>query len=282
MLPPSTIQEFCDFSAAHNRIVESINFIKNNLASNGCSHNIEHKPLQILEVFGDANFKKFHNLDHQPKFRQFVDIILPNGGGLYVGQRRNIRHPGQHDHLHRYYFGSKGYGDNKAYVFRLYDDERRWVKRKYPENARIHNYSLSYNALGKYEDLQSSRLDGCCSPYTSLSYLHRSGIPYTDNRIHSYFSLYFERPEWEFRNGNPLISAEVTYDGETVEPFDKLTLLKAMQETLGAKLPPLMLDYMDRLGRAKTAETLEDLRALNLPTADFDRAVQLRGMTNSL
>jgi hypothetical protein len=281
MLPPSTIQEFCDFSAAHDRIVESINFIQNNL-SNGCSHNIEHKPLQILEVFGDANFKKFHNLDHQPKFRQFVDIILPNGGGLYVGQRRNILHPGQHDHIHRHYFGSKGYGDNKAYVFRLHDDERRWVKRKYPENARIHNYSLSYNALGTYEDLERARLDGCCSPYTSSTYLPKNSIAYTDNRIHSYFSLSFERPEWEFRNGNPLITAEVTYDGETVAPFDKLTLLKAMQETLGANLPPLMVNYMDRLELVKTATTLENLRALNLPTADLNRAMQLQGLTKSL
>jgi hypothetical protein len=136
MLPPSTIQEFVDFSAAHARIAASVKFITDSL-QNGHSNNTDSEPLQILEVFGDANFKKFHNLDHQPKFRQFVDIILPNGGGLYVGQRRNILHRGQHDHLHRYYFGSKGYGDNKAYLFRLYDDERRWVKRKYPENTFI-------------------------------------------------------------------------------------------------------------------------------------------------
>ncbi len=281
MIPPSTIQEFADFSAAHARIAASVTFITDSL-QNGHSNNTDSEPLQILDVFGNPNFERFHNLHNQPKLRKFVDRVLPNGGVLYVGQRRNILHRGQHDHLHRYYFGSKGYGDNKAYVFRLYDDEKRWVKRKYPENARIHNYSLSYNALGTYEDLERARLDGCCSPYTSSSYLPRNSIAYTDNRIHSYFSLSFERPKWEFRNGNPLITAEVTYDGETVKPFDKLTLLRAMQETLGAKLPPLMVNYMDRLGHAQTAPTPEDLRALELPTADFDRAVLQLGMTNSL
>jgi hypothetical protein len=204
---------------------------------------------------------------------------MPNGGIVKLDQRVNVLHPGQHDHLHRYYFGSKGIGENKVYLLKFYDDERKWIVRENPEFTKVTCQNLTYSSLG-FD--QSNHFFGSYAHFENNSLQLRCTSHGADNIMRSYFTRFFEDPEWQFKNGNPLFRAEVTYDGKTVAPFDKLTLLTAMQETLGANLPPLMVNYMDRLELVKTATTLENLRALELPTADFDRAALQLGMTKSL
>lgn len=226
----------------------------------------------------DRFLSEYNNRPYlQPSIRNFIDEILPNGGALQVEHRVNPAYPGQHDHKHRYYFGSAGNGADKIYLFKLYDDETKWVVRMNPELTKVTCKNLTYSSLG----LTGS--DSFYGYFASFKYRGidaESSFDRASNIMHRYCTYFFEDPEWQFKKGNPLFWAEVTYDGERVEPFDKLTLLTAMQKTLGAKLPPLMINYMERLERAKTASTVEALQALQLPTADFTRALKANGLVN--
>ncbi len=280
--PPSTKQVFCDLSTAQARVESDVTRFNAKYADYQSSDaSDDEKFLRFGSFLPDYKERQSSFLSEygQPDIRKFIDRIMPNGGILQVEQRINIAYPGQHDHTHRYYFSSSGNGVNKVYLFKNYDDESKWVVREDKENTKVHCENLTYSSLGFG---QSDRFWAQYAHFGLWELEHGGDLPTANSIIKSHFARFFENREWQFKNGNPLFKAEVTYDGERVEPFDKLTLLRAMQKTLGANLPPLMRKYMDRLGQAQTAETLEDLRALKLPTADFNRAVQLRGMTNSL
>jgi hypothetical protein len=277
--PPSTQEVLSDLSAAQARVESDVTRFNTVYADYQTSDNKNSLRFSLFLPNYKQRQDSFLSKYGQPLIRKFIDRIMPNGGIVKVYQRVNVLHPGQHDHLHRYYFGSNGIGENKVYLLKFYDDETKWIVRENPEFTKVTCQNLTCSSLG-FD--QSNHFFGSYVRFENHSLPSSCTFQGADNIMRSYFTRFFEDPEWQFKNGNPLFRAEVTYDGKTVAPFDKLTLLQAMQETLGANLPPLMVNYMNRLGQAQTAKTLEDLRALELPTADFDRAALQLGMTKSL
>ncbi len=89
-------------------------------------------------------------------------------------------------------------------------------------------------------------------------------------------------------DGNPIISAKVSYGGNAAKPFDTLALLEAWRDANDGNgetspIDSTMVNYMSRL--AKAAQRLEEggetpsmdwADGLNLPQSDINRLIQTR------
>ena len=112
---------------------------------------------------------------------------------------------------------------------------------------------------------------------------------YLDSKDGRYFqgaiSLYLFENQFGL-DGNPIISAKVSYGSNAAKPFDTLVLLEAWRDSRNRKTSPIdstMENYMIRLAEAaqrleEGGETLSSDWAdgLNLPQSDISRLIQTR------
>jgi hypothetical protein len=244
-----------------------------------------------------------------PKFCQLIDRLLPDGGLIEIMQKVNIFKSGNHNHKHLYFMGRLGVGDDTIYIFYCHDDETLFTTRKNKNDIVLHEIGITYSVLGFHYNSRKTPAvkeiintpstinfndDKRFLNITELNLLNAKANEWNpphlpnygkdiyegfieknkrDELFHYNFTRFFEVRYFNFRpNKNPFIVAKATYDGQKVEHFNKLTLLNAMEKHVGAKFPPLMLCYMERLELAMSALDSVDLNELGLPQADLIQA----------
>jgi len=72
--------------------------------------------------------------------------------------------------------------------------------------------------------------------------------PAIHNHIQDNFLRFFESSYRQFnQSGQPVISAIITTDGKTTQPYDTFSLLSTIYTIGGAECPEKMLVYMEKL-----------------------------------
>jgi hypothetical protein len=208
-----------------------------------------------------------------------------------------------------------GDGNDKTYIFYYYDNETKFTRQKDKSNIALHERGITYSALGfhyngettyaakeivdrtktidfndysQFPDLTNQHGNEWKPPYIPSynrdSYDHGIEEMHIDSVFYNDFTRFFENEDHNFKpngyplgEGNPRIKAKVTFDGQTVEDFNKLALLKILYQF--ANIPPKMANYMKRLEL-----TMRDgnLAISGLPVEDLRRIQAAREATQAL
>lgn len=187
---------------------------------------------------------------------RLIDMLLPNPGAVGIRQSVNIAHPGDHAHTHEYYLAKTGDKDS-FYLFKFYDDERRWTRRYDPYNTKLHQRYSILSARG-----QDAGFDGLPSASANhYSCTMPLGETHLNIDVREELVRAFSGDYWHFnKSGEPVISAIITTDGKTTQPYDTLHLLETIYEVGGIKCPEKMQDYMKNLEQQKTAGAIRPAR----------------------
>ena len=170
-----------------------------------------------------------------------IDALLPQGGGVVgIIQGINVARPGPHKHAHEYYLGKIG----DCYFIHFYDDESHWQTQDH--NGKLIERSYALSGMGVRNPRQAVTYDLIQNNGRRLNHVDFSSLLQRD------FVRFFEEKFWQFKpNGDPSIKAIRTGDGQTVEQFDTLEFLQALQTHGHAQFPDQMIHYMGTLGAAR-------------------------------